>query len=64
MGKIFLSYASQDRELARDIQARLRQHGHNVFFDEDKLKPSDGYDKIIQRRIADRKSTRLNSSHT
>ncbi|MBC2776449.1 toll/interleukin-1 receptor domain-containing protein [Parasphingopyxis marina] len=52
MGKIFLSYASDDRKLAKDIQARLRQHGHDVFFDEDKLKPSDGYDRIIRRRIA------------
>ncbi|WP_299321444.1 toll/interleukin-1 receptor domain-containing protein [Parasphingopyxis sp.] len=52
MGKIFLSYASDDRKLARDIQARLRQHGHDVFFDEDALKPSDGYDRMIRNRIA------------
>lgn len=52
MGKIFLSYASDDRQLARDIQARLRQHGHDVFFDEDALKPSDGYDRMIRNRIA------------
>lgn len=52
MGKIFLSYASDNRKLAKDIQARLRQHGHDVFFDEDALKPSDGYDKMIRQRIA------------
>lgn len=52
MAKIFISYASQDRDLARDIQARLRQHGHDVFFDQQGLKPSDGYDKIIAERIA------------
>lgn len=52
IGKIFLSYASDDRNLAKDIQARLRQHGHDVFFDEDALKPSDGYDKMIRHRIA------------
>lgn len=52
MGKVFLSYASDDRKLARDIQARLRQHGHDVFFDEDTLKPSDGYDRMIRDRIA------------
>jgi hypothetical protein len=51
MGKVFLSYASEDFLLAKDIQMRLRQHGHDVFFDEDVLNPSDGYDKIIQKRI-------------
>ena len=52
VARIFISYASQDLDLARDIQARLRQHGHDVFFDREGLKPSDGYDRIIAERIS------------
>lgn len=52
MGKIFISYASEDRALANDINERLRQSGHDVFFDESNLKPSDAYDRVIQSQIA------------
>ncbi|WP_298021807.1 toll/interleukin-1 receptor domain-containing protein [uncultured Parasphingopyxis sp.] len=51
MGKIFLSYASDDKSLAKDIQARLRQNGHDVFYDEERLRASDDYDRVIRQRI-------------
>ncbi len=35
--RIFLSYASQDREAARAIELGLREQGHDVFFDRDDL---------------------------
>jgi len=52
MGKIFISYASEDRPLANDIHERLQQAGHDVFFDESNLKPSDAYDQVIQNKMA------------
>lgn len=52
MGKIFISYANEDRALANDVNERLRQSGHDVFFDESNLKPSDAYDRVIQSQIA------------
>lgn len=52
MGKVFISYASEDRALASDINARLQQSGHDVFFDESNLKPSDAYDNVIQHELA------------
>jgi hypothetical protein len=35
--KIFLSHASEDRSLAREIQLALLGSGHQVFFDEESL---------------------------
>ncbi|MFD7658684.1 toll/interleukin-1 receptor domain-containing protein [Actinosynnema sp. NPDC059797] len=36
MAKVFLSYASRDRELASEVFAWLRDAGHDVFFDRDR----------------------------
>jgi TIR domain len=49
--KVFLSYASDDRALAGDVNARLAASGHKVFFDALALEPSDGYDRLIRQHI-------------
>ena len=47
--KVFVSYASEDREPAYRIGLRLGQCGFNVFFDRDKLAPGAQYDETIRR---------------
>jgi len=47
--KIFLSYASEQRELAEAVQLGLRGQGHEVFFDHDALGVGSNY----LTRIAD-----------
>jgi hypothetical protein len=37
--RIFLSYGSEDREVAREVAAALRASGHRVFFDRTALAP-------------------------
>ncbi len=49
--RIFLSYASQDREAARAIYIALRDQGHNVFFDRAGLPPGDEYHNHIRAAI-------------
>ncbi|MGD0024443.1 MAG: toll/interleukin-1 receptor domain-containing protein [Xanthobacteraceae bacterium] len=51
--KIFVSYASEDREPAYRIGLRLGQCGFNVFFDRDKLAPGAQYDETIRREVLD-----------
>jgi hypothetical protein len=38
--KVFLSYASEDRQIAEEIQLALTGAGHNVFFDRESLAPA------------------------
>ena len=49
--KIFLSYASQDREIAQAINRALLEQGHNVFFDRDDLPPGEEFHIQIRRAI-------------
>ena len=49
--KIFLSYASQDREVARAIERDLTEQGHDVFFDRDDLPPGQEFHARIRRAI-------------
>lgn len=49
--KIFLSYASQDRPVADQINRALLEQGHDVFFDRDDLPPGDGFHARIRRAI-------------
>jgi formylglycine-generating enzyme len=49
--KIFLSYASPDREAARAIERDLTEQGHDVFFDRDDLPPGEEFHARIRRAI-------------
>jgi formylglycine-generating enzyme required for sulfatase activity len=49
--KIFLSYASQDREQAKSIYLALRDQGHNVFFDRADLPAGEEYHNRIRGAI-------------
>ena len=49
--RVFLSYASQDRALARSIELALREHNYNVFFDRDDLPPGEEFNNRIRRAI-------------
>lgn len=51
--RIFLSYASQDREQAQSIYLALRDQGHRVFFDRADLPPGDEYHNRIREAIED-----------
>jgi TIR domain len=49
--KIFLSYASQDREQAKSIYLALRDQGHKVFFDRADLPAGEEYHNRIREAI-------------
>ncbi len=49
--RIFLSYASDDRDLVEPIAIRLRQENHDVFFDEASLAPGEGYDRNLREEV-------------
>ena len=49
--KIFLSYASQDREPAKSIYLALRDQGHAVFFDRTDLPPGDEFHNRIRAAV-------------
>lgn len=48
---VFISYASEQREVAEDINSVLTIEGYDVFFDKAKLKPAGGFDPAIRRHI-------------
>ena len=50
---IFLSYASQDAEIARHIADALRSTGLDVWFDQNELRGGDAWDVSIRKRIKD-----------
>ena len=50
--KIFLSYASEDRALAEDIQLALAGAGHEVFFDRQSLPAGGDYHQRIRDAVA------------
>ena len=49
--KIFLSFASQDRSIAEEIQLALLGAGHEVFFDQANLSPGSDYNSRIRESI-------------
>ena len=49
--RVFLSYASEDRNQAEAIYLSLRGQGHTVFFDRTDLPPGEEYDARIRRAI-------------
>jgi len=49
--KVFISYASEYRDIADRIAVGLRQEGFSVFFDRDQLPPGGGYDTRIRKAI-------------
>ena len=51
MMRVFLSYASEDRNQAEAIYLSLRGQGHTVFFDRTDLPPGEEYDARIRRGI-------------
>ena len=48
---IFISYASQDAEVAQSICATLRQAGIEVWIDQSELRGGDAWDASIRRQI-------------
>lgn len=48
---VFLSYASDDRELATRVAGDLREAGLEVWFDRDELRGGDAWDARIRERI-------------
>jgi tetratricopeptide (TPR) repeat protein len=52
-GAVFLSYASQDAEVARNICEALREAGIEVWFDQSELRGGDAWDERIRRNIRD-----------
>ena len=50
---IFLSYASQDAEIALRIADALRASGFEVWFDQTELRGGDAWDVLIRKRIKD-----------
>jgi len=49
--RIFLSYASEDRERIEPIRFALAEQGHNIFYDREDLKPGESYDSKIRTAI-------------
>lgn len=49
--RIFVSYANEHRRQAEGIAIRLRQDGHDVFFDRQRLEPGKEYDRTIRTEI-------------
>src|ERR1043166_5402577 len=49
--KIFLSYASEDREQAKSIYLPLHEQGHRVFFDRSDLPAGEEYHNRIRKAI-------------
>jgi hypothetical protein len=50
-GAVFLSYASEDRDVVEKIKNRLEAEGMDVFFDKDQLEGGDEWDKKLRRNI-------------
>jgi len=48
---VFISYASQDREAARQIQDALQAAGIEVWFDESALRGGDAWDAFIREQL-------------
>ncbi len=49
--KVFLSYALDDKDAARDFAKRLSKEGLDVWFDEWQLQPGDNWSKQVGRAL-------------
>lgn len=49
--RIFLSYASEDRQLIEPIRFALAEQGHDVFYDREDLQPGESFDSRIRAAI-------------
>src|SRR6185503_9795982 len=49
--RIFLSYASEDRDRIEPIRFALAEQGHDVFYDREDLKPGESFDSKIRTAI-------------
>src|SRR6516162_2222857 len=64
-GAVFLSYASQDTDVAQRICTALRGAGIEVWFDQSELRGGDAWDRQIRQRIHDcRPFIAVISAHT
>jgi TolB-like protein/Flp pilus assembly protein TadD len=52
-GAVFLSYASQDADVAEQIAMALRTAGIEVWFDKSELRGGDAWDRQIRKQIRD-----------
>jgi TIR domain/SIR2-like domain len=52
-GVVFLSYASEDRDIVRSIRDSLEGAGLDVFFDQHDIHPGDKWEPLIKRTIED-----------
>ena len=50
--RIFLTFASEQQDVADSILLALRNRGHEVFFSHDDLPPGESFDARIQKAIA------------
>jgi TIR domain-containing protein len=51
--RIFLTFASEQNDIAESIQLALRNRGHRVFFSHDDLPPGESFDERIQKSIGE-----------
>jgi hypothetical protein len=49
--RIFLSYASEDRDLAEQVTLALTAEGHEVFFDKNSLPPAGDFRRSIRKAV-------------
>src|SRR5262245_29748834 len=49
--RVFVSYASDDRDVAALVAQSIKARGHTVFFDRDDLPPGDSYEARIEAAI-------------
>lgn len=50
-GAVFLSYASEDRAAAQAIAGALREAGVEVWFDTERLRAGDRWERIVRRQL-------------
>ena len=51
--RIFLTFASEQNDIAESIQLALRNRGHQVFFSHDDLPAGESFDERIQKAIGE-----------
>ena len=54
MSDIFISYASEDREKARELAEALSRRGWSVWWDR-KIPPGKSFDEVIEKALAESK---------
>jgi hypothetical protein len=53
VARVFMSYASEDREKASTVREALRAAGFDVWFDRDSLEPGDQWDSTIESALGE-----------